>query len=134
MHSAGFVTKRRRSPIGLGGAVAVHAVVAAIYILTPKELYQKIPVPILLGTPIEAERDPDPLPPPEPEQDQLRQENISVPQPEVKGLPTGSSLVRGGYQSARTGCSSRVGMEMMAGLWSSISPSKIGNCRCRCKS
>jgi len=92
MHSAGFVTKRRRSPIGLGGAVAVHAVVAAIYILTPKELYQKIPVPILLGTPIEAERDPDPLPPPEPEQEQLRQENISVPQPEVKGLPTGSSL------------------------------------------
>lgn len=92
MHSAGFVTKRRSSPIGLGGAVAVHAVVAAIYILTPKELYQKIPVPILLGTPIEAEREPDPLPPPEPEKEHLKHDAISVPKPEVKGLPTGPSL------------------------------------------
>ena len=92
MHSTGFVTQKRRSPMGLGGAIAIHAVVAGIFILTPKEYYQKIPVSILLGTPIEAERDPDPLPPPEPEQEQLKQDAISVPQPEVKGLPTGPAL------------------------------------------
>lgn len=89
MHSAGFVTKERRSPIGLGGAVAVHAIVVVVYILTPKEYYPIIPPSILLGTPIEAAHDPDPPTPPEPEKALPRHDVTAVPKAEVNGPTTG---------------------------------------------
>ena len=91
MHSTGFVTQERRSPIGLGGAVAVHALVAGVFILTPKEYYQKIPATILLGTPIEAARDPDPLPPAEPEERQPS-DDVMAPTPAMDSFTTGPVL------------------------------------------
>ena len=50
------------SPIGIGGAVAVHALVAAVFILMPKEAIAPYVPPIFIGNQIPL----DPPPPPEP--------------------------------------------------------------------
>lgn len=58
-----------RSPIGIGGAVAVHALVVGAFLLIPKEAIAPYVPPILLGRPIPL----DPPPPPEPTQPQEAQ-------------------------------------------------------------
>lgn len=51
-----------RSPIGIGGAIAVHALVAGVFLLMPREVIAPYVPTILVGNPIPL----DPPPPPEP--------------------------------------------------------------------
>lgn len=60
-----------RSPIGIGGAIAVHAVVVGAYLLMPKEMIAPYIPTILVGTPIAIEPPPPPNDPPQTQADPL---------------------------------------------------------------
>lgn len=68
--------------MGLGGAAAVHAIVIAVYLFTPKEIYEPFIPPITIGKNIPVERDPDPLPPPEKLREEPRTE-VFTPKSEM---------------------------------------------------
>lgn len=54
----------RRSPIGLGGTIAVHAVAIGIFLLMPREMIERFVPPSILTYPIPADPLPDPVQPP----------------------------------------------------------------------
>ena len=55
---------RRKSPIGIGGAIAVHAVVVGAFLLMPKEVIDWVrPTPPITGYPVPLPPPPEPTPP-----------------------------------------------------------------------
>lgn len=101
MQSAGFVTRKQRSPIGIGGAVAVHVVVVAVYLLTPKEVIEQLPPVITLGRNIPVERKLDPVPPP-PERIRTEEKPVLImPKPEL-GRPADGPAIATAPDSGET--------------------------------
>jgi len=94
----------RKSPLGLGGTVAVHALLIGAFLLIPKEVIQFVtPTPPIIGTNIPI----DPPPPPEPTEDvrtdpklptQPQPQRPTAADPEVI-LPQGDPVVIGGAGS-----------------------------------
>ncbi|WP_088182370.1 energy transducer TonB [Sphingobium sp. Z007] len=74
----------RKSPLGLGGTVAVHAVVIGAFLLIPKEVIQFVtPTPPIIGTNIPL----DPPPPPEPTEN-IRTDPKVQTRPQQRERPT----------------------------------------------
>lgn len=94
----------RKSPLGLGGAVAVHVVVIGAFLLIPKEVIEFVtPLPPMTTTNI-----PIPLPPPPEPTDDVRSDPKlpNQPQPQqptaldpLVPLPTGDPVVTGRPES-----------------------------------
>lgn len=90
----------RKSPLGLGGTIAVHAVVIGAFLLIPKEMIQFVtPSPPITTTNIPL----DPPPPPEPTQDVRTDPKLpNQPRPQtptaldpIIPLPPGDPIVIG---------------------------------------
>ena len=88
-HSATGYRGGSRSPIGIGGTVAVHAVVAGLFLLMPKEVIDRIIPPTIEGYAV-----PEPTPPPPNKKDppietkvQPKQQPTTVTDPIVKTTP-----------------------------------------------
>lgn len=77
---------RGRSPVGLGGAIAVHAVVAGVFLLTPREMITPYVPQILIGRQIPL----DPPPPPEPQKQEAVKEK---PQQKAEERPTAADPI-----------------------------------------
>ncbi len=55
---------RRKSPVGIGGAIAVHAVVVGAFLLMPKEIIDWVrPTPPITGYPVPLPPPPEPITP-----------------------------------------------------------------------
>jgi protein TonB len=84
------------SPIGIGGAIAVHAVVIGAFLLIPKEAYIHHIPPILLGSPIPLDPPPPENPKTEPEQKtQTQTEKPVIASDPVVKLTPNDNPVRG---------------------------------------
>jgi len=95
---------RRKSPLGVGGTVAVHALLIGGFLLIPKEVIQLVtPTPPIIGTNIPI----DPPPPPEPTEDARTDPKLPTqPQPQRPAtadpaipLPQNDPVVIGGAGS-----------------------------------
>lgn len=89
-----------RSPVGIGGAIAVHALVVGAFLLMPKEAIAPYVPQIFIGNQIPL----DPPPPPEPSGEvrdsKIPRRSVSDPQPTrtnpVVPLPGGGDVATGG--------------------------------------
>lgn len=74
----------RRSPIGISGAIAVHALVAGAYLLMPKEIIDTFREPPLITYPVD-----DTPPPPE----QVQPQTGSKPQPDSRRAAVEKTII-----------------------------------------
>ncbi len=97
----------RKSPLGLGGTVAVHALLIGAFLLIPKEVIQFVtPAPPIIGTNIPL----DPPPPPEPTEDARTDPKVPTqPRPQrptatdpIIPMPTGDMILTGASDSGTT--------------------------------
>lgn len=93
-----------KSPLGLGGTVAVHGLLIGAFLLIPKEVIQFVtPTPPIIGSNIPI----DPPPPPEPTEDVRTDPKIPTqPQPQrpsatvpVIPMPTSDTILTGALDS-----------------------------------
>lgn len=87
----------RKSPVGIGGAIAVHAIVATVILLMPKEMIDRIMPKPIWTTNIPLPKDP---PPPDQPRREKRQRTVqepidqqsTIPDVIIPTLPHGPSL------------------------------------------